>query len=165
MHKSTVIRPIRIRDLLKLRKLFKKALIRDFAYFPGDYLEEVERENTLFKFLKAKQNKQRLLLGLFEGNRLIGYVIADVASPDDNFIFWLYVIDESRGSGYGKDLLNDVLSRMHKKGATVVKLMTHQLEDFYKSFGFDIFNENTDLFEGITMYEMKKVLQNETETT
>ena len=164
MHKSTAIKPIKIRDLSKLRKLFKKALIRDFAYFPGEYLEEVERENTLFKFLKAKQNSQRLLLGLFEGKRLIGYAIADVSKPDDNFIFWLYVIDESRGSGHGKDLLKDVLSRMHKKGATEVKLMTHQLQDFYKSSGFDIFNENKDLFEGITMYEMRKVFKDETKT-
>jgi ribosomal protein S18 acetylase RimI-like enzyme len=150
------IRPIKLGDALKLRRLFKKVLYRDFSYFPGEYLEQVERQNSLYKLGKAIISKNRLLLGLYNKRKLVGYVIADMHDPKENYVFWLYVSPDMRGGGNGADLFNKALDSMSNRGAHSVYLMTHSNEDFYKSFGFDTIHSNSNVFEGITMHEMAK---------
>jgi len=155
------IRKIKKTEFIKLRKLFKKALHEDFAYFPGEYLEKVNSQNTIFKSLKALFSRHRLLVGLFHGSRLVGYVLASTKEPRENFIFWLYVKPEERGRGLGKKLMDSALNLMKESGAKNIYLMTHQLEDFYKTLGFDTIFKDGALFDDIMMTEMGIEVKNE----
>lgn len=156
------VRKVKKTEFLKLRKLFKKALYEDFSYFPGEYLFQIDKQNTRFRLLKAILSKQRLVLGIFDGSKLAGYSIASTSDPSENFIFWLYVKHELRGQGLGKKLMNSTLNLMKESGAKNIYLMTHQLEDFYKTLGFDIIYINKALFDDIIMYEMGIEVKNET---
>jgi len=154
-------RKIKKTEFLKFRRLFKKALYEDFSYFPGDYLEKVNNQNTSLKFLKALFSRYRLLIGLFIGSDLVGYVIASTKDPRENYIFWLYVKPELRGQGLGKELMNLSLKQLIKSGAKNIYLMTNQQESFYKQFGFATIHSNNDQFEDIIMNEMVLELENE----
>jgi ribosomal protein S18 acetylase RimI-like enzyme len=164
MPNKILIRDIKKTEAIKLRRLFKKALYEDFSYFPGEYLEETNRQNTTGKLLRALISKHRIVIGLFEGRKLKGYAIASTKDPRESFIFWLYIKPELRGSGYGKKLMNSALNKMTKKGSKNIFLMTHQLEDFYKSLGFDTIYTNSSLFDDLVMYEMGIELKNEKKT-
>ena len=161
MSNNLTIRNIKKTEALKLRRLFKKALYQDFLYFPGEYVEEANRQNTTSKLLKALLSKHRLFLGLFDGRKLNGYVIANTKDPRESFIFWVYIKPELRGLGHGKKLMNSALKKMTEQGSKNIYLMTHQLEDFYKSIGFDTIYTNSSLFDDVVMYEMGLELKNE----
>ena len=161
MPENIKIRKIKKQEAIKLRRLFKKALFEDFSYFPGDYLDESNRQNNLLKMLKALISKSRVTIGIFDGRKLLGYLIADISEPRENFIFWVYIKNELRGFGYGKKLINSAIKTMRDNGSKNVYLMTHQLEDFYKSIGFDTIYKNNTLFDDIIMYEMGMEIKNE----
>ncbi len=164
MPNKLLIRDIKKTEAIKLRRLFKKALYEDFSYFPGEYLEETNRQNTTGKLLRALISKHRIVIGLFEGRKLKGYAIASTKDPRESFIFWLYIKPELRGLGYGKNLMSSALNKMTKKGSKNIFLVTHQLEDFYKSIGFDTIYTNSSLFDDVVMYEMGIELKNEKKT-
>lgn len=136
--------------------MFRRALHEDFAYFPGDYIEQVSKDNSYLRFLRATFSSNRIMLGLYSGNKLVGYAIADTSLATDSDIFWFYVVPECRGKGYGKLFFEALLNRINQSGCKHVYLMTHNQRDFYRAFEFKLVSENTKLFEGITMYEMAK---------
>jgi N-acetylglutamate synthase-like GNAT family acetyltransferase len=59
--------------------------------------------------------------------------------------------------------MNSALNIMKESGAKNIYLMTHQLEDFYKTLGFDTIYSNNVLFDDIIMYEMGIEVKNETQ--
>lgn len=153
---NATIRPIKVSKILELRKMFKRALYEDFSYFPGEYIDSVSRDNTLWDFLRAGFNSKRVVLGLFEDNQLIGYAIADTTITTDSDIFWFYIIPERRGLGLGKKFFTELLKELENRGVSHVYLMTHNQRGFYERFKFRLLSKNSQLFEGITMYEMVK---------
>lgn len=155
---DVAVRPINTKHIPRLHSMFRSALHEDFAYFPGDYIEKVSKENSYKSFVRAKLNPNRIMLGLFESRRLIGYAIADISILTDSDIFWFYVVPERRGNGLGKIFFNKLLAYMTRQGVAHAYLLTHNQKDFYETFGFGLTKENNDLFEGITMYEMAKDL-------
>ena len=152
------IRPIKLGGVLRLRKLFKKALHQDFSYFPGENLEEVEMQNSIYRLAKASLSKKRIITGLYDNKVLVGYIIANIEDPRENYIFWMYVRPEFRGGGIGSMLFDETLNSMKLHGASSVYLITRDNEKFYKSFGFETINLNNDLFDGVSMHEMAKDL-------
>lgn len=155
---SVTTQPISIAHIPKLHKMFRRALYEDFAYFPGEYIEKVSKDNTRYSFLRAKLKPHRIMLGLFDEGKLIGYAIADTTVSTDSDIFWFYVIPERRGLGLGKKFFAELLNNLAERGASHVYLMTHNQRGFYEDFDFNLLCENSDLFEGITMCEMAKDL-------
>lgn len=155
---SVTTQHINIAHIPKLHKMFRRALHEDFAYFPGEYIEKVSKDNTRYSFLRAKLKPQRIMLGLYENGQLIGYAIADTTVSTDSDIFWFYIIPERRGNGLGKKFFAGLLSELTSRGASHVYLMTHNQRGFYEDFDFSLLGENSDLFEGITMSEMAKDL-------
>ncbi len=158
MSMDVTTKSIKSKDIPRLHSMFRSALHEDFAYFPGEYIEKVSRDNNYKTFVRARMNSKRVMMGLFEANRLIGYAIADITIPTDSDIFWFYIIPEKRGNGLGKMFFNELLSELKRLGTTHVYLLTHNQKGFYEAFDFDLLNENKDLFKGITMYEMAKDL-------
>ena len=156
MSSRVVVKKIKPSGVLSLSRLFKKALLKDFSYFPNDYLKEVKRLNSYPRLLKATIDKKRQLLGLYDGRKLVGYSIADIGNSNEGYIFWVYIKPEMRGLGLGKELIQKTLINLRKSGVKNVQLMTHQFENFYKSIGFDTIYKNNELFDEIIMYEMAK---------
>lgn len=153
---NATARPIKVSKIRELHKMFKRALHEDFSYFPGEYIDSVSKDNTLWDFLRSRFNSRRVVLGLFEGNKLIGYAIADTTVATDSDIFWFYIIPERRGLGLGKKFFAELLKELENRGASHVYLITHNQRGFYEGFEFSLLGENSQLFEGITMYEMAR---------
>lgn len=149
-------RPVQLSKIRELHKMFKRALHEDFSYFPGEYIDRVSKDNTFWSFLRSKLNRNRVVLGLFEKGKLIGYAVADTTVTTDADIFWFYIIPERRGHGLGKKFFAELLDAVVERGASHVYLMTHNQRGFYEAFDFSLLSENNDLFEGITMYEMAR---------
>lgn len=154
------IQPIKINKIPKLKRVFRRALYEDFAYFPGEYIERVKRDNSAWNFFRAKLNPNRIILGLFEDNQIIGYTIADISNVNDSDIFWFYIVPEKRGQGLGRKFFQELLGEMRKQGSKQVYLMTHNQKNFYELFDFDTIHENRHLFADIVMYEMHGDLVN-----
>lgn len=151
---NIAVKPIKITQIPNLHKMFRRALYEDFAYFPGQYILQVSKANNYSSFLRAKFNPNRIMLGLFESNRMIGYAIADTSNLTDSDIFWFYITPENRHKGLGKLFFQELLRYISALGGKHVYLITHNQSEFYKHFDFCLINENNELFEDITMYEM-----------
>ncbi|MDP4038774.1 MAG: GNAT family N-acetyltransferase [bacterium] len=130
------IRKIRYLDLFKLRRLFKRALDLDFNYFPDNYLKEVDGQNTIFKLFTAKIRPNRILVGAWDNDKLIGYIIGHMTSKKLGQIFWLFVLPNYRGAHIGQNLLNTALQSFRDQSIDHVKLVTHKYKDYYLSQNF-----------------------------
>lgn len=153
-----IVKPIPLRGSRSASSLFKRALAEDFSYFPGPYVEDLAKQHGPLRFIRAGLNKNRLLLGLYDHSRLIGYSISDYTQRTDADIFWMYVSPEYRGEGYGMVLLKATLLRLADAGVVHVYLLTHQQVEFYKRCGFEQLDVREDLFEDIIMYELGRDL-------
>lgn len=159
MNASPKIKPLKINHIPQLNQLFKRALSEDFAYFPGEYINNVRAQNSPGHFALAMFNPQRIILGLFKQGKLIGYAIGDSSSPAEADIFWLYVMPEARGQKLGNELLKHLLAEFSRRGTRHIYLVTHDQADFYQKFGFTTINRNSQLFAGLTVFEMCKDLE------
>jgi len=154
LNTSYQIREIGLTELLKLRRLFKKALRLDFSYFPAQYLRQVSRQNTAFKLLKAWFNPRRVLIGAWHQHKLVGYVIGDVTSQQLGQIFWLFVLPDYRGIKIGRHLLSEALQFFRYRKVSQVKLITHRYKHFYLSQNFYEEKFCPKLIGNIDMYQM-----------
>ncbi len=152
------VRPITLSESPSISKLFTRALAEDFSYFPGEYVDGLAKQHSPLRFVRAGLNKNRLLLGLYDHSKLIGYSISDYSQRTDADIFWLYINPDYRSQGYGLVLLKATLLRLSDAGVAHVYLLTHQQVEFYKQCGFEQLDARDDLFEDITMYELGRDL-------
>lgn len=133
---SRSITDIRLPHVYHLRKLFREAVALDFNYFPMSYREQVLKENSLLRMAVACGRLDRFMLGAFEESRLVGFVIGNLPANRIGQIHWLYVASDARETGIGGQLINALLERFSRSGASKVSLITHNYQDYYKKLGF-----------------------------
>lgn len=91
---------------------------------------------------QIQQNQQTYLLAT-DDNRAMGFA---AYGPDDadNTIYRLhklYCLSNVHGKGYGKALLNEIISRVKQLGANTLELNVHRqnpAKTFYDKMGFEI---------------------------
>lgn len=137
---KVAVRHIKPRHSRAMHRLFLRALHEEMPYLSGQELTTIAQQNSPAKFAKATLRPTRLILGVFEGRQLVGYLIADYAQPADASIFWLYVAPEYRNNGYGSALLKKGLLKLADAGTVHVYADAWESWPFYKQFGFDHFS-------------------------
>lgn len=110
------------------------------SVFPKGHLSAAE--------LTAENSDQHALFIVTEGNRVDGYVYANIAEPDSNdaelYIDYLAVRDEARGRGHGRALLQAALvwgyqQRGATRAALTVAADNSNAQGLYASVGFTLF--------------------------
>lgn len=155
---SKSIRPIRLHEASRLKKIFDQALESDFNYFSNTYLHRVKKQNSLPHLTVAILRPQRLILGLWVDNELVGYTIACLKEKSRAYIYWLYIQPQCRGLGLGNYLLTSTLQNFQKSKIHRVELITHNRKDFYIANGFIIDRFAPKLIEGVDVYLMSREL-------
>lgn len=108
--------------------------------------------------IAGEYNFQRVCFALqTSDNVIVGGILGE--------LFWdwfhidlLWIPEELRGQGYGKQLLAQIESEAKKRGAKNIFLDTFsfQAPEFYKKFGYRIFGELKDFPPGHTRYFFTK---------
>lgn len=148
------IRKINLLDIVRLRRLFIEALKIDFDYFPKEYLAQVNRQNSIFNLSLATLNSNRLLIGSWDGKKLVGYLIGDKTNKDLGQIFWLFVLPEYRNHKIGRSLMDETLSWFKNLDVSRVQLVTHKHKDYYLKQNFQIDKLVPKMIGDIDMYLM-----------
>ncbi len=135
------IRKINSTDCNKMRRLVNRAIAEELPHLPGEDVERIAKQNSLKSLLVATKRKHRLLLGVFVGRKLVGYLIADSSAPSDTNIFWIYVVPEMRNNGYGTSLLKKGLLLLSDRGAVQAYISLVGDMSFYEQVGFEPISE------------------------
>lgn len=102
-----------------------------------------EGEFEIFEFIEdmLEEDKQDYAYGIFLNDSLIGYCTIggadeiDNAECDDELLGDVYIRENYRGQGYGKQLVEYVLSQ-HSEHSIYADILYDELEHFYEPFGF-----------------------------
>lgn len=95
-----------------------------------------------------------------EDGKIIGGIIAKMYCWNCVYVDILWVSEESRGSGLGRTLLQDVEADARLNQATLIHLDTFdfQAKEFYEKLGYEVFGTLVDCPQGHTRYYLKKLL-------
>lgn len=88
---------------------------------------ETKIAREMAAFLSRFDPQQDLFRSVWRGERLLGSLTLDASEPADGelgHLRWLYVIDEARGTGLARALLDEALSRAEEVGKAGVYLTT-----------------------------------------
>jgi ribosomal protein S18 acetylase RimI-like enzyme len=111
---------------------------------------------------QAGESNGKLLCYLLEtdGKEVVGGVIGET-HWDWLYINLMWIREDLRGRGYGKQLLELAEEEARKRGAKNAYLDTFsfQAPGFYKKFGYQVFGELQDFPEGHQRYYCKKELE------
>lgn len=153
------VRPIRPYQCKKLAQLFSAALEHDFDYYSELYRAQTRKQNTAPKLALSSLRSDRLLLGVWHHDGLVGYLIgATRPSSRGGDIFWLYVAPSHRKKGVGAKLLVESLTWFANKGLKNVELATYDQADFYKKYNFQVERLAKGFIGGQDVYIMKRSL-------
>lgn len=141
------------------------------TYIPILGTEQVRYMLDLFynvpKLEKQIATGEQVFLLLSENDKVVAFAAFSPrdTSPDIYKLHKLYCLDEAKGKGYGKALVEEVERRTLDAGVSILELNVNRYNptlDFYKKIGFEIaYVEDIDIDNGYWMndYVMRKVLR------
>lgn len=125
----------------------KKKIIttRALAMKDAEQIKEIDSngEFEIFEFIEdmLEEGEQDYAYGIFLGDFLVGYCTIggaddiECAECDDELLGDVYIREDYRGQGYGKQLVEYALSQ-HSKHNIYADILYDELESFYEQFGF-----------------------------
>lgn len=136
MVSNASIESARLRDVGILNKLFIQSVNSSFDYFTEAYQEQLRREHSKVKFLKALcSDRSCFLLARLDGDP-VGYSLSRVDGLETGFIHWMYVLPTMQGKGIGSALLGASQKILSERGVRSLRLLTHDQVEFYRRLGF-----------------------------
>lgn len=118
-----------------------------------------------YNLIQVPSEQKELFLDLSrkavnEDDDIIGGIIAKMYCWNCVYVDTLWVSEESRGSGLGKGLLQEVEAAARSNRATLIHLDTFdfQAKEFYEKSGYEVFGVLKDCPKGHTRYYLKKAL-------
>lgn len=132
------LRRARFTDVYPLRTLFVHALKTDFNYFPPGYIKQVNRQHTMPHLAVSLLKKHRIIVLAALNDNVVGFIIGSGHEDAVGEVYWLYVHPSQRGQRLGSKLLYRALDELRSQGMKKVRLMTHQYENYYAKYGFEM---------------------------
>ncbi len=113
--------------------LFKDAGWWDETYGTGEFIPLIVRRSTVF-------------IGAFDGDRLVGMGRAISDGVSDAYIQDVVVLQEYRGRGIGKMVVEEIVRRLKRRGIDWIGLIsTPGQEGFYQTMGFETMSKYTPM--------------------
>jgi ribosomal protein S18 acetylase RimI-like enzyme len=155
MVSNATIEAARLRDVGILNKLFIQSVESSFDYFTEAYREQLRREHSKARFLKALcSDRSCFLIARLEGNP-VGYSLSRVDGVETGFIHWMYVLPSMQGKGIGSALLGSSQKILSERGVHSLRLLTHDQVEFYRRLGFKQQGYIEDYSGGVPMTVME----------
>lgn len=130
------IKPLRLRDVPALHRLFIAALDTDFAYIDTKHRRTIKRQNSRRRLVGSYIKPNRMVFLAWHEDKIVGYVIAGLAPNGSSNIDWLYISPGLRGANAGLRLLSRAMRVLMEHGAKNVTLVTYSYTNYYARQGF-----------------------------
>ncbi len=131
------IKKIKRSEVEKISLAFKKALDKDFLYYPSEIREKFKKIWDT-KFFKKKESY--VLLARSKEGKIIGYLIAQKPWTNSGVVMisWLWVDKNWRNLGVASKLLKITESHFKKTGVHKITLWADNPKSyyFYKKVGY-----------------------------
>ena len=130
---------------MDIRKL-RKSDVKQLEYIENELFDNPFSEKSCMEELSLEN---RLYIGLFDENNMLGYAGASVAFEVADIIK-VGVLKSEQGKGYGKMLLASLIEMLAKVGvAEIILEVEHQnykAINLYLSFGFEEISERKNYY-------------------
>lgn len=128
---------------IELRKVLS---LSPQAIFDGTLGEVQPTEEKINQLVKPLLEKGSYYLIATEGNQLMGWILLGPNKDQftdviNGFIYELFVLNEFRGNGISKQLMNAGIEHLKQDGYSEIRLsafVDNQAIKLYEKFGFDI---------------------------
>lgn len=163
------IRPAHVRDAHLIHNLAETTW--QTTYIPILGPEQVRYMLDLFynipKLEQQIESGEQTFILLSEHEKIVAFAAYAPRETDASIykLHKLYCLDEAKGKGYGKALVNEVEQKTQDAGVSILELNVNRYNptfDFYKKLGFETsYVEDIDIGNGYWMndYVMRKVLE------
>ncbi len=115
--------------------------------------------------LQQQMNKGSQFIIVYENNEPVGFAAYFEKSPSVFKLDKIYVLPSQQGKGTGRFVIDYIIDKIKKKGATALQLQVNRnnkARNFYEKLGFVVIEEKDfDIGNGYFMndYVMEKVLE------
>jgi ribosomal protein S18 acetylase RimI-like enzyme len=133
---DVTIKPLPLRQVMALRRLFVNAVRTHFTYFDSSVQDRVIHNHRPIKLAQAVIHPRRLVLSAWRNGELVGYAIGSVPRHGGAQLYWLYVEPGDRGNNTGLALLSRMIKRARHQGADSLTLATYDHRRYYERQGF-----------------------------
>ena len=149
------IRQLEKADFEEFQKIFTKVTYEEFP----EYTDRTRQYFGNEEYVK-QQFDGNIVLGAFNNNTLVGFLVANKPFGGILFIPWIAVLKEYQRKGIGKLLLQEIEKIALDKGAHSIHLETYERDlEYYKHRGYIEYGYDKNSYFGADEYLMKKELQ------
>ncbi len=160
------IRKATTEDVQLIRELTFKVWPQTYAPILSktqiDYMLEMMYSKSS---LQQQMNKGSQFIIVYENNEPVGFAAYFEKSPSVFKLDKIYVLPSQQGKGTGRFVIDYIINKIKKKGATALQLQVNRnnkARNFYEKLGFVVIEEKDfDIGNGYFMndYVMEKVLE------
>ncbi|KHN54268.1 hypothetical protein OI70_16575 [Dickeya fangzhongdai] len=153
-----IIKPARLVDLITLDQLYVEAFESNAHFFP-DNMEETDDEGEDFSLEAAINMPDKSVIGLWEGDCLIGGAVISTDSHSVNILERLFISPEKQGRGYGYLAWTEIEKRYYCENGWELRTPTCLINNvcFYvNKCGFVIVRIEDMGRDGVGMYVFQK---------
>jgi len=134
------VRKLTLKDHYKVFDLFSSSINSQFPEYSLKVREAIIKNRKFWSnasYKKRLQNKDRLLLGAFINNRLVGLIDTEMPFAGVSFASWLIVHSNHQKQNIGSSLVKAWEKKMLQLGAHLLYLLSAQRNvQFYLKLGF-----------------------------
>lgn len=152
---------IRIRKLLEHDwPLFKKTFYEvNQTEFP-EFSKKTRHYLTSDSYCKKRMFEAGLVLGAFDREKIVGFLVAATPFAGVMSIAWLSVLKPYQRKGIGKALLIRAETYALKHGIHNIQIgILKRNIEFYERCGFKIFGYDEKSYFGVSVFLVKKLIQ------
>jgi len=149
------IRFINENDTLSLENIYKEVLQQEFPHYSPRLRQHFSESSYKDAMLSLP-----LKVGAFDGDNIIGFLLANPPYGGVIFVQWIGVKKQYQGKGVGKKLLEFIENYAEEQGAHNIFLEAEEeKKDYYVQRGYTIFGFNEKGWYGLSTHLLKKQLR------
>lgn len=152
---NIVIKDLKITGNDDLATIYTKTVMDAFP----EYTESVRKFFSSGDYLR-RMMESYFRFGAFDGDKLVGYVLAQKPFGGVVFVVWIAILPEFQGRGIGKSLMQKIEEVVKPFGVHNLQLNADAKNlSFYEKLGYEKIGFDKKGYFGADSYILKKVLQ------
>ena len=150
-----IVRKLKAQDRLVFTNVFSQTVNEEFP----EYTIKTKKYFGEEIYIK-KQFVGNTIFGTFDGEKLVGFLVANEPFGGILFIPWIMVIKDYQRKGIGTILLEKIEEYARKEGVHSIHLETYDRDlEYYKKREYKEYGFDKNSYFGADAYLMKKEIQ------